>query len=83
MYQQIQEPMSRLPIPHNNSNQRWIGISTRLEVLLVVKGYSYDNTYRFFEVDETNQLSQSRGMVIDCPYAIEHKIRVIGYADHK
>ena len=38
----------------------------------------YDKTYRLFEVDETNQLSQSGEMVIDYPYAIEHKIMVIG-----
>ena len=50
---------------------------------MVVKGYLDDKTYRLFEVDETNQLSQSREMVIDYPYAIEHKIRVIGYSDHK
>ena len=75
--------MSRLPIPPNNANHRWVGVFSRLEVLLAVKGYSDDKTYRFFEVDETNQLSQSPEMVIDYPYAIEHKIRVIGYADRK
>ena len=75
--------MSRLPIPPNNSNHKWVRVFSRLEVLLVVKGYSDDKTYRFFEVDETNQLSQSGEMVIDYPYAIEHKIRVIRYAYHK
>ena len=83
MYQQIQEAMSRQPIPPNNTNHRWIGVFSRLEVLLAVKGYSNDKTYRLFEVDETNQLSQSGEMVIDYPYAIEHKIRIIGYADRK
>ena len=35
------------------------------------------------KVDETNQLSHSGEMVIDYPYVIEHKIRVIGYAYRK
>ena len=43
MYQQIQEAMSRQPIPPNNTNHRWVGVFSRLEVLLVVKGYSDDN----------------------------------------
>ena len=67
MYQQIQEAMSRHPIPPNNINHRWVGVFSRLEVLLAVKGYSDDKTYRLFEVDETNQLSQSGEMVIDYP----------------
>ena len=33
------------------------------------------------KVDETNQLSHSGEMVIDYPYVIEHKIRVIQYAE--
>ena len=45
-------------------------VFSRLEVLLAVKGYSYDTTYRLFEVDETNQLSQSGEMVVDYPYVI-------------
>ena len=60
MYQQIQEAMSRLPIPPNNSNHRWVGVFSRLEVLLDIKGYSEDKTYWLFDVDKTNQLSQSR-----------------------
>ena len=48
-----------------------------------IKGYSDDKTYRFFEVDETNQLSQLGEMVIDYPYASEHKIRAIEYVDRK
>ena len=83
MYQQIQDAMSRFPIPPNNSNHIWVGVYSRLEVLLVVKGYSDDKTYRSFEVDEANQLTQSGEMRIDYPYAMEHKIRVIGYADRK
>ena len=83
MYQQIQEAMSRFPIPPNNSNHRWVGVFSRLEVLLAVKGYSDDKTYRSFEVDEANQLTQSGEMRIDYPYAMEHKIRIIGYADRK
>ena len=54
-----------------------------MEMVLAIKGYSYDKTYRFFNVDETNQLSMLGEMVIDYPYAIEHKIRVIRYADRK
>ena len=53
MYQQIKEVMSRHPIPPNNTNHRWVGFFSRLEVLLVVKGYSDDKTYQLFEVDET------------------------------
>ena len=48
MYQQIQEARSRLPIPPNNSNHRWIGVFSRLEVLLVVKGNSDDKTNQIF-----------------------------------
>ena len=75
MYQQIQEAMSRHPIQPNNTNHRWVGVFSRLEVLLAVKGYSNDKTYQLFEVDETNQLSWFGEMVIDYPYAIEHEIR--------
>ena len=42
MYQQIQEAMSRHPIPPTNTNYRWVGVFSRLELLLVVKGYSND-----------------------------------------
>ena len=85
MYEQIEDTMSRFPIPPNNSNHRWVGVYSRLEVLLVVKGYSDDKTYRSFEVDEANELTQSEEMRIDksqdktYPYAMEHKIRVIRY----
>ena len=34
-------------------------------------------------MDETNELSQSGEMVVDYPYGIEHKTRVIGYVDRK
>ena len=61
MYQHIQEAMNRLPIPPNNTNHRWVGGFSSLEVLLVVKGYSDDKTYQLFEMDEPNQLSQSGG----------------------
>ena len=83
MYQQIQEAMSRHPIPPNNTNHRWVEVFSRLGVLSAVKGYSDDKTYRLLEVDETNQLSQSGEMVINYPYAIENKIRIIGYTDCK
>ena len=61
MYQQIQEAMSRHPIPPNNTNHRWVEVFSRLEVLLDVKGYLDDKTYQLFEVDETNQLNSVRG----------------------
>ena len=75
--------MSRLPIPPNNFNHRWVGVFLRLKVLLVVNGYLDDKAYRFLELDETNQLSQLGEMMIDYSYAIEHKIRIIGYTDSK
>ena len=34
-------------------------------------------------MDNTNQLSQSKEMIIDYPYSIKYKIRVIRYADRK
>ena len=54
---------------------------SKLEVLLTVKGYY--KTFCFIYVDNTSQLSQSLGAVINYPYIMEHKIRVISYVDHK
>ena len=71
--------MSRVTIPPNSSYHRWVGVFSRLEVVLTVKGYVEDKTFKFLRWI----LSHSKEMVIDYPYAIEHKIRVIGYDDCK
>ena len=47
------------------------------------KGYLEVETFWLFEVGKTNQSSKLGEMVTDYPYAIEHKIRVIGYAERK
>ena len=52
---------------------------SKLEVLLTVKGYY--KTFCFIYVDNTSQLSQSLGAVINYPYIMEHKIRVYSPAD--
>ena len=67
MYHQFQEATSRVTIRPNNSYHRWVGVFSRLEVLLIVKGYLENNTCFCL-----NRLS-----------AIKHKIRVIRYVDHK
>ena len=63
MYHQIQEAMSRVTRPLNSFNHRWVGVFSRWEVLLSIKGYLEDKSYQLFKVDETNQLSQSGEMV--------------------
>ena len=69
--------MSRVAIPPNISYQRYVGVFSILEVVLTVKGYVEDKTFKFLRWI----LSHSEEMVIDYPYAMEHNIRVIGYVD--
>ena len=73
--------MNRATIPPTSSYHRWVGIFTRLEVLLTVKGYLEDKTFRLFDVDNASQCS--RELAIDYPCVVEHKVSVIGYVDCK
>ena len=55
-------------------------IVSRLEVLLTVKGYLEDKSFRFFMwIKKINYLNCRK----QYPYAIEQKIRAIGYIDCK
>ena len=58
MYHQIQEAMNRATIPPTSSYHRLVGVFPRLEVLLTVKGYLENKAFCYFDVDNTNQLSQ-------------------------
>ena len=80
--QQILEAISRAIMPPNSSHLRWIGVFSRL-VLLAAKGYFQDMTLCFFYVDNASQLSPLLEAVIDYPYVMEHKLRVIGYIDRR
>ena len=48
MYHRIQEVMSSITIPPNSSYHKWVGVFSRLEILLIVNGYFEDMTFYFF-----------------------------------
>ena len=44
-------------IPPTSSHLRWIGVFSRLEVIMIIKGYFQDRTFWSFDVDNANKLS--------------------------
>ena len=83
MYHQIQEAMSRVTIPPSSSDHRWARVFSRFEYSCLLRGIQRIRPTSFLRwMKQINCLNQGE-MATRYPYTIEHKIRVIEYADRK